>query len=137
MGKTFLDLLNAKREVKALQTRVLELEAQLAPVPPPLIVGGINSAELMALLLETFPQLEYDLSPEKIDLADRKYKLTTVAEMNRFLAKDDTDKIKWGEAPDCDDFTRRLLGNLTIPGWWSLAKGDIWIYGEDWGIVLS
>ena len=40
--------------------------------------------------------------------------------------------ITWHEdAPDCDDFTRRLLGNLTIPGWWSLPKGDIWVEWSD------
>ena len=134
MGKTFSELLAAKRRVKELEQEVVILKEQLRPIPPPNIVGEISAAEVEAKIREIFPNVE------TFKIADRKYKLTTVEEMNRFLARDDTDKITWvREWPDCDDFTRRLLGNMTVPGWWSLAKGDCWIYGEDWGhsIVIT
>lgn len=118
----------AKKQIKDLEAEVAGLEEQLKPIPPPLIVGEITSAELEAKIREIFPDAEI------VKTADRHYKLTTVAEMNRFLARDDTDMIEWKKnAPDCDDFTRRLLGNLTIPGWWSLLKGDCWVFGEGWG----
>ena len=50
--------------------------------------------------------------------------------MRRFLNYDLTNILmKWAEHwPDCDDFTRRLLGQLTVPGWWSIPKGDCWFY---------
>ena len=35
------------------------------------------------------------------------------------------------QAPDCDDFTRRLRGNLVIPGWWDIPAGDIWVQWVD------
>lgn len=122
-----LELVNARR-------RIRELEAKLKPTAPPKVVGQITYRQLRTLIEETFPQLQYQWQWDDIRLADRIWDLTTVAEMKRFLARDDTDKIVWVKhAPDCDDFTRRLLGNLTIPGWWSILKGDFWIGGEDWG----
>ena len=55
-----------------------------------------------------------------------------MAENNIPFREDDTDKMRWQtDAPDCDDFTRRLLGNLTVLGWWSLPKGDIWVEWDD------
>lgn len=127
MGKTFLELLKAKRRIK-------ELEAELEPIAPPEIVGQITYRQLRTLIEETFPQLEYQWQWDDIRLADRMWDLTTVAEMERFLAKDDTNEMVWKKhAPDCDDFTRRLLGNLTTKGWWSIVKGDLWIGGDNWG----
>ena len=122
-----LELVNARRTIR-------ELEAELKPTAPPKVVGQVTYRHLRALIEETFPQLQYQWQWDDIRLADRLWDLTTVAEMRRFLARDDTDEMVWTKhAPDCDDFTRRLLGNLTIKGWWSLAKGDIWIGGDDWG----
>ena len=133
--KFFTGNAKLRQENEALRQRITELEEQiavleqrLAPPAPPKIVGEIDHSRLIQLLVSTLPGLKYD----EIDIADRRYKLTTVAEMNRFLAKDDTDKMRWQtDAPDCDDFTRRLLGNLTVPGWWSLPKGDIWVEWDD------
>lgn len=132
LKEIFAWLSGMKQENEALKKELAELkEWVVIPPTPPLIVAEVTSSQLEARLWEIFPQAERLYIAQYF--ADRHYKLTTVAEMNRFLAKDDTDKIKWEEdAPDCDDFTRRLLGNLTIPGWWSLPKGDVWVYGDNW-----
>lgn len=123
MGKTFSELLKAKRQIK-------ELEAQLEPIPPPKVVGRITKNKLRGLIAEVFPQL----SLEDVFIGRSEYDLITVAEMERFLARDGTDRMEYGEDfPKCIDFTRRLLGNMTIPGWWSIPKGDIWIYTPTWG----
>ncbi len=120
-------IIRQRDEQLATQTsRIETLEEQLRPIAPPQIFGELNSSELRELLLEAFPNLNFN----NVELADRRWKLTTVAEMNRALAKDDTDMMTWRKDwPDCDDFTRRLLGNLTVKGWWSILKGDIWV---DW-----
>jgi len=128
MGANFQALLEAKRRVKELEVEVALLKGRLEPIPPPKIVRSISADAVKTIIREIFPEVEI------LETADRQYNLTTVGEMNRFLAKDDTDKMQWKEDwPDCDDFTRRLLGNLTIPGWWGLLKGDCWVFGEGWG----
>jgi len=123
---------NLRARITELEARIAELEEQFQPIPPPLFVAEVTASSIETRLWEIFPQAERLCIAQYF--ADRHYKLTTVAEMNRFLARDDTDLITWKkEAPDCNDFTRWLLGNLTIPGWWSLLKGDVWIYGDNWG----
>ena len=57
MGKTFSDLLAAKRRVKELEQKVETLEEQLSPIPTPNIVGEIRKAEVEAKIREIFPNV--------------------------------------------------------------------------------
>ena len=95
-------------------------------IPPPTIYGQITSAKIKGLILTAFPQLKNSL--DDVFVGRKIYDMTTVAEVKRFLKADGTDRMEYGEDfPKCVDYTRRILGNMTIPGWWSLPKGDIWV----------
>ena len=127
-GKAKKENESLKTLVNALESRVSELEERLRPIPPPEIIAEIDAQNMYALLRQTFPNLSYS----DIDLADRTWKLTTLQEFERFIAADNTDEMVWRpQAPDCDDFTRRLRGNLVIPGWWDIPAGDIWVQWVD------
>jgi len=62
-----------------------------------------------------------------IYLSDRDYQVTSKEEIENFLALDDTDKRKYlSEYHDCDDFSYRLHGQFSVPGWSGLAFGILW-----------
>jgi len=116
------------RKVEGLNATISRLSDRLRPIPPPEIIAEIDAQNMYLLLKKTFPNLAY----ADMDLADRTWGLTTPGELERFIAADNTDEMIWRtQAPDCDDFTRRLRGNLVIPGWWSIPAGDIWVQWED------
>jgi len=59
-------------------------------------------------------------------LMDQEYRLPTLESMKEFLKNDQTDKIAYQkEVFDCDDYSMRLCGNFTIPGYSDLAIGII------------
>jgi len=124
---TIVDLQTDKSILSAANRK---LRQQLVPPAPAKVLGQITGTQLYALIQESFPQMDL----RDVDLADSEYDYTTFAEMARFLEHDQTDKIEWMKhSPDCDDFTRRLLGNLTVPGWYKIVKGDIWIEYDSGG----
>lgn len=57
-------------------------------------------------------------------LVDSKYKIPTLESIKTFLAEDKTDLYKYvSEWLDCDDFSFRLMGQFSVPGWSDLAFG--------------
>jgi len=87
--------------------------------PSPLI--NIDNTEVMSIL-------RAEMGTEcVIYLSDADYQVTSKAEIVRFLSLDDSDKEKYvSEYYDCDDFSYRLHGQFSIPGWSSLAFGILW-----------
>lgn len=80
----------------------------------------IDYRDLYALLRAEAPKAE-------IFLSDRDYLLCNKADIVRFLVQDKTNKYEYTKnAYDCDDFSYRLLGQFSIPGWSDLAFGIIW-----------
>ena len=64
-----------------------------------------------------------------IFLSDSYYETTTKDKLQKFLKLDNTDQYEYKkEIFDCDDFSYRLVGNLSIPGWASLPFGILWTY---------
>lgn len=62
-------------------------------------------------------------------IMDKKYSLTSVQELKRFLQWDETDKLFNSREPDildCDDLTARLMGNITVKGWSGIPFGIIY-----------
>jgi len=78
---------------------------------------------------EVYTILRAELGDEcKIYLSDVDYKTTTKEEIQRFLANDDTNLYNYiGEYYDCDDFSFRLHGKLSVPGWGDLTFGIFWV----------
>ncbi len=62
-----------------------------------------------------------------IFLADPYYDITTVTEMRRFIWEDAVYNMQYvAHILDCDDFTRRLKGDLVCEGWSAQIPLDIW-----------
>ena len=112
-----------EEELKAIRQKVFQLERDLAPfrIPPPKVSGELDSRILTGLLNE-------QLGTECVKrISDGNYKLVARSEMERFLKEDLTDSYKYkGNDYDCDDFSFRLMGMLSAPGWAKLATGIIW-----------
>ena len=99
------------------QARVI-LEGRL--LPPPAIQVDMSADELRGYLQEVAGNV-------MILLADANYKITTKGEMLRFLHWAKIYRMRWQqEAPDCDDFTRKLKGALVCKGWWWQPALDCW-----------
>lgn len=80
----------------------------------------IKSDELEKILRDAFGK---DAS---IYLVDYDYYLVDKAEMEKFLAEDKTNMDEYiPEYHDCDDFSFRLMGQVSVPGWSGLAFGIV------------
>ena len=96
------------------------IERELSPPPPPVKQVDMSADELRGYLQEVAGNVS-------ILLDDLEYKITTRDEMLRFLRWAKVWKMRWkAEAPDCDDFTRKLKGALVCKGWWCSQH---WIAG--------
>lgn len=57
-------------------------------------------------------------------LVDQKYRIPTLESFKKFLQKDKTDLYKYlGDFYDCDDYSFRLMGNFSVPGWADITFG--------------
>jgi hypothetical protein len=106
-------------------------KTSIPAIPAPEIYGKIENAELRKILKITCPY-------GSIYLSDLKYDLTSKDEIERFLWGDKTNEYTYKkEFMDCDDFSYRLMGNLSIPGWSSLAFGIAWSGKHAFNIFLD
>lgn len=114
-------------KVESLKKQILDLEQKLAscgvtpiplPIPSPETKGEITYSELEALLTG---------KSKAIFLSDETYSLITIESMKHFLDLDDTDKNKYlNNYYDCDDFSYRLMGDFSVPGWAAICIGIAW-----------
>ncbi len=66
-------------------------------------------------------------SATHIYISDSEYWLCSEKDIETFLAQDDTNKMGYiSEERDCDDFSYRLMGQLSIPDWSGIAFGIVW-----------
>ena len=79
-------------------------------------------------LTEIFGRLRAELGEKcEIYLSDKEYKTTSIYELKKFLQSDLTDTYVYKKIFfDCDDFSYRLMGELSVPGWASLPFGIFW-----------
>ena len=60
-------------------------------------------------------------------LSDKSYLLCNENDIAWMLANDQSNKMEFTpEALDCDDFSYRLMGQFSVPGWSDLAFGIVW-----------
>lgn len=87
-------------------------------IPPPVDVKVYPHQKIKNLLLGQLPISEAC----SVFLLDRDYELPDKKDIVRFLEKDKTNYYKYSkEEYDCEKFTYRLMGNLSVPGWADLA----------------
>jgi len=98
---------------------------ELEPVlEPPKSTLRIKHDELKALLRGAAPFAGLYLS-------DKEYLLCDNDDITRFLLADETNRLEYvPEKLDCDDFSYRLMGQLSIPQWSDLSFGIIWTKGH-------
>ena len=90
------------------------------PMPEPVLRRMVTYGELYAELRNRFPNAQ-------IFLSDTQKWLCDISDIETFLKLDQTNRMKYkSEALDCDDFAYRLMGQLSIPKWASLAKAIVW-----------
>ncbi len=62
-----------------------------------------------------------------IYLSDSLYWLCSEKDIENFLSQDDTNKMGFvAEERDCDDFSYRLMGQLSTKNWAGIAFGIVW-----------
>jgi len=90
-------------------------------VSPPNFLEDISGSEVFSIIEAEFPNGTKFIS-------DVDYKTTTVEEIERFLKEDITDKDKYvSEMYDCEDFSFRLMGQISNPSWGCLPFGVIYV----------
>lgn len=66
-------------------------------------------------------------SATHIYISDSTYWLCSDKDIENFLRMDETNKTPYiGEEFDCDDFSYRLMGQLSVPNWSGIAFGIVW-----------
>ena len=91
------------------------------PMPVPTTYKAVDGSYIFNILNEKLP------SAPHIYLSDNYYELCSKADYQAFLAWDKTNEYVYAkEVYDCDDFTYRLTGQLSIPEWSQIADGTIW-----------
>lgn len=104
----------------SLWSKLVEIETKLFVPCPKKNREEISSDDLAELLRKEFGE------DATIYLVDWDYHLIDKEEMERFLAEDKTDLAEYvAEYHDCDDFSFRLMGQISVPGWSDLAFGIV------------
>ena len=92
-----------------------------AKIPEPQNLTVIDLNEITTILKAAFPDA-------LLLFSDKKYKTTSITELTRYLKHDLTDQNKYvSEYYDCDDFSYRLMGNISNPLWGALPFGILWV----------
>jgi len=104
--------------IKWLRKKLCEPQCE---VDPPSEKWDIDSSEVLTTL-------RAELGPDcKIYLSDVDYKTTKIDYIKNFLSSDDTNYYNYiADLYDCDDFSYRLHGQLSVPGWGDLTFGIFW-----------
>jgi len=110
-----------RKQVASLESQLAEMKAtpsetQDLPDPAdPDIVGEITHQELIEILREIFPTALFR------GASSLQYDLVEIEEIEKFLAKDNTDKL----GMDRDSSIHHLIGQCAIPGWNGVPVGFV------------
>lgn len=92
-----------------------------APVIKPVMRKQVDSNYIYGILNAVTPEATH------IYLSDNQYWLCSKADIETFINLDATNKDTYvAEEHDCDDFSYRLMGQLSIPEWSGVAFGIVW-----------
>jgi len=111
--------LNWLKVIKAIACRICGCQKQSLPLSTS--TGQITMEELWQLLYQRFPEMG------ALYLSDKVYRLCNLQDIREFLHQDATNHYLYqGEKFNCDDFSYRLMGQFSVPGWSDLAFGIVW-----------
>jgi len=118
---------------RRIEEQIGKLRERLAQyeIAPPRITDYIGWDELRSLLKGACKE-------PTIYLSDTSYALISKSEMLRFLKEDLVDLAKYTpEYYDCDDFSFRLHGALSLPVWGGIAFGIAWSATHAYNIFVD
>ena len=96
-------------------------EPVVTEMPLPTVKRVVDGNYVFNILNNALPTAPH------IYISDNYYELCSKEDYQRYLAWDKTNEYVYiPEKFDCDDFTYRLTGNLSIPEWSVIADGTIW-----------
>ena len=111
------------------------LRGQPEPEPDkPLPLTGVPATgdQVFQALMKVVPQSAH------VYISDNVYMLCSKADIDRFLAFDSTNKeVYVSESHDCDDFSYRLMGQLSDSVWSGIAFGIIWTDAHAFNIMVD
>ncbi len=106
--------------IKLIYQLLLSLTEKFGKKTAPKTEGVISRQELNDLLRKQFPGVN-------VHLMDYNYRLAIKEEIEKFLAEDQTNLTQYQtDSYDCDDFSFRLMGQFSIPGWSDITFGIVW-----------
>ncbi len=95
-------------------------QAVVAPPFEPRIRREITMAQLYAILIRKFPGVPIYLSRDF-------YQMPDMEDIDKFVELDNTNHFAYSlHKYRCSDYTFRLMGQFSIPGWNNLTKGFVW-----------
>lgn len=101
-------------------------------IDPPKKKYPIDHTEILTLLKAEFGEECH------IYLSDIDYNTVTKQELQRFLKNDKTNYNKYvADVFDCDDFSYRLLGEITIGAWCDIPFGILWVDTPNGGHAVN
>lgn len=93
----------------------------ISPPAPPSVRKQVDGNYIFGILNAVTPNATH------IYLSDSQYWLCSEADVESFLKIDATNKDKYvPEEHDCDDFSYRLMGQLSTQDWSGIAFGIVW-----------
>ena len=121
---------------------VLEEELSQYKIDPPFTKKEkVDQTVIGQLLIEQLRNVDIELGNKDMWTsmrADTYYWLIDKEERIRFLAQDQTDKEKYvSEIYDCDDFSFRLMGMVSQPGWSDIPLFIGWSRTHGYNIFID
>ena len=120
------ELHEARSKIKSMDEEIRQLKAEISPLAPPADLTNYETIRMGELhqLLKAQLLTEDAAHPTNIYLLDHPYKLFPKEDIRRFLDWSKVDGLKHVEHFfDCEDSSRRLLGEISMPGWAQGAFG--------------
>lgn len=103
---------------------------EIQPVPTKTV--QISGQAVFEALMKVVPQSTH------VYISDHEYWLCSKQDIDTILTYDKTNKAKYvSEQYDCDDFSYRLMGQLSTPTWAKIAFGIIWTDKHAFNIMVD
>lgn len=100
---------------------IFKKKPEFKPVIRPMIRKEVDFNYIFNIINTKLPNAPH------IYLSDSTYYLCSEDDIKSFLDMDSTNKETYiAEEFDCDDFSYRLIGQLSVPEWSGIAFGIVW-----------
>ena len=121
-------------QLAIVRKRLKELKSLQCEIPAPKKKIKTSLTEVRTLLKNQLPETK----KAKFYMSDCDYWLIEKEEMERFLREEKSNLFKYmKERYDCDDFSFRLMGMVSAPGWSDIAFFIVWGDGHAYNAFVD